>query len=534
MRSPLPAALSAALALAALAASPAAAQGRYDRIARRDAGVTPASGTETFNTDRRFELDTLGAGARGTGTFDANLDPRKVADAVGQYGKEMNALYAVLLNEVRDNPNLRAYLAEVNTYQTDADVLARELRDARSVARYEMQLKDLDSGWNRTSSRLVSIPGLTGTASAAVRSVDAATKRVEQSLNLGGATLDRQALWETTVLLRSAVGHLASTIEFGTAVDRDADRRDLMLRCNQARQQADRMKTIVFQSARPDRAYLIEEYRKFAALMSPVIGKLRTNQDRTLGRDIREVQEQQRQLADLLLIARKMDRDQIGYMVQDLQGDVERFFDNTTLELLRDLPRKDEALASGDAFWSTFTNFTDTMASSQDPADWEYAYRFIDEQWRDFQSIFREINSEQARADLKEIGAGMSALRENLNLSEQFNRREVAQIAARIEANAVSIKQDGEAWLRQSRPAYMNTARADLVDYELKSRAFHEAVINGIPPRDLRRMETDLFEQWKAVYGYIKNADTAERAYLATAARETTPAFRTVQVALAQ
>ncbi len=70
------------------------------------------------------------------------------------------------------------------------------------------------------------------------------------------------------------------------------------------------------------------------------------------------------------------------------------------------------------------------MASSQDPADWSYAYGFIDEQWRDFRSIFREINSEQARADLKEIEAGMNALRESLNLTGSFNRPDVADLAA--------------------------------------------------------------------------------------------------------
>lgn len=531
----------AAAAFAAAFALPdgAAAQGYQritpaDRVARRDAGVTPAAGTDQFRTDRSFDTDGIRYGVPVAPALDRQLDPRKVSDAMKAFSREMNGLYAVLRAEERANPNLRAYLVEVQGYGVDADLLARDLETAQSVTRHEAELRELDSGWNRTSRRLVSIPGLSRTAEQAVQAVDAATKQVESALQIGGPTLDRRALVETAVLLRNSVKYLSDTIEFSSAIPADADRRALRLNCNQARQQADRMYGLSFDAARPDRAYLIDEYRKFTQLMNPVIGKLRGNPDRALGRDIRNVQEYQRQFADLLLIDRGIDRDQLGYMVADLQQDVERFFDNTTLELLRDIPRNDEALASGNEFWGTFENFSDTMKNSQDPADWSYAYGFIDEAWRDFRNIFTEINSEQARADLKEIEAGMNALRESLNLTGSFDRSAVADLAAQIESNAVSIKRDAESWLRQSRPSYTNIARADLVDYETKSRDFHAAVVNGRPLRDLRQMESDLFEQWKLVYGHIKNCDTRERAYLASSARDTTPAFREVQVALAK
>ncbi|QDT15938.1 hypothetical protein [Alienimonas californiensis] len=539
MRPPLK--LSAKLAFAAAAAaaglgsaSDILAQGRYDRIARKDADVTPASVDQTLNIDRSFESNRYDYGTPTTSTLPSNLDPRKVADALAAFSREMNSLYAVLRAEERSVPSLRSYLVEVQGYAVDADLLARDLKTAQSLARHEAELRELDSGWNRTSRRLVSIPGLSRTAAQAIQAVDAATKTVESSLNIGSPTLDRKALVDTAVQLRTAVRYLSDTIEFTDAIPSSAERNSLRINCNQARLQADRMFGLVFDAARPDRAYLIEEYRKFTQLMNPVIGKLRGNPDRALGRDVRNVQDYQRQFADLLLIDRGIDADQLGYMVSDLQQDVERFFNNTTLELLRDIPRNEEALASGNAFWGTFANFTDTMANSKDPADWSYAYGFIDEQWRDFRSIFSEINSEQARADLKEIEAGMNALRESLNLTGSFDRGAVADLAARIETNAVSIKRDAEAWLRVSRPSYTNAARADMVDYELKSRAFHEAVVNGRPLNELRQMETDLFEQWKLVYGHIKNCDTRERAYLASSARDTTPAFREVQVALAK
>ncbi|MFH5805086.1 hypothetical protein [Alienimonas sp. DA493] len=539
MRPPLK--LSAKLTLAAAvaaagfgAASDALAQGRYDRIARRDADVTPAGADASFNNDRRFEQDSYGYNTPSITTLPSNLDPRKVASALETFSREMNSLYAVLRAEERNVPSLRSYLVEVQGYGVDADLLARDLKTAQSVARHEAELRELDSGWNRTSRRLISIPNLSRTAEQAIRTVDAATKNVESSLDIGGPTLDRKALVETAVLLRSAVRYLSDTIEFTDAIPSSTERNALRINCNQARQQADRMYGLVFDAARPDRNYLIEEYRNFTQLMNPVIAKLRGNADRNLGRDVRNVQEYQRKFADLLLIDRGIDRDQLGYMVADLQQDVERFFDNTTLELLRDIPRNEEALASGNAFWGTFANFTDTIENSQDPADWSYAYGFIDEQWRDFRNIFSEINSEQARADLKEIEAGMNALRESLNLTGSFDRGAVADLAAQIETNAASIKRDAESWLRQSRPSYINTARADLVDYELKSRAFHEAVVNGRPLSELRQMENDLFEQWKLVYGHIKNCDTRERAYLASSARVTTPAFREVQVALAK
>ncbi|MEM9701258.1 MAG: hypothetical protein AAF907_02290 [Planctomycetota bacterium] len=519
----------AAFAVAALTASDAFAQGNYSRIARRDSSVTPAGADSSF---RERSFDTYDYDTTTKPTLSQNLDPRKVATAVQGFSREMQALYAVLRQEERNIPSVRTYLAEVNGYQIDADLLARDLQNARNVAQYEVQLRELDSGWNRTSRRLASIPGLSRTASQAIVTVDSATKNVESTLQIGGPSLDRRALVETAVLLRSAVQYLSNTIEFSSAITSDTERRSLRLSCNQARQQADRLYGLVFDSPRPDRDYLISEYRSFTRLMNPVINKLRGNPDQAFDRDVRTVQDYQRKFSDLLLIDRTIDRDEIGYMVADLQRDVKRFFDHTTLELLRDIPRNNEALSAGNAFWSSFENFSATMSSSQEPADWSFAYQAIDTEWRDFEAIFREINSEQARSDLKEIEAGMNALRESLNLTTSFDRSAVAEKAALIETRAASIQRDAESWIRQSRPSYSRTALADLVDYELSARDFHAAVINGRPKRELMQMETELFELWKMVYGHIKQCDTPERAYLAASARDTTPAFRALQVAL--
>ena len=211
---------------------------------------------------------------------------------------------------------------------------------------------------------------------------------------------------------------------------------------------------------------------------------------------------------------------------------MERFFQNTNLDVLRDIPRAEEALATADAFWGVFENFRYELKNSEEPADWADAYGYIDQQWTDFRAIYGDIRSDKARAGLKEIEAGMSSLREALSLSDRFDRSAVAEIAGAIEANAYSIKRDGESWLRQSNPPYKTAALRDLVTYEQMARQFHEKTLQNADLPTLRRMQDDLFEQWKVVYGHIKQCQTAERAWLAQAARDTTPAFRTMQATM--
>ena len=535
MRPPLPRVALAAGLLTAAAAGPAPAQIGYSRIARRDAGdggrVVQVS--EQFEVDRSFNDATLSTRGRAGGTFDAaNIDVRQVTAALGEFTAEMNNLYKVLLAEQRTTPSLRAYLAEVNTYTIDADLIARDLSDARSVVRHEQDLRELDAGWNRTARAIKAIPRLTRTAERAVDAALAAEKRVEQALSIGGPTLDRANLQRTVAGLEFAISNLADEIEYGVAVAADADRRALIQSCNSASQQARRIAQTLYAGYDVDRGRMIEEYRRLTQLTRPVISQLRTSSDRGVGRAVRGVQNLQREMSDLLLIDRTLDPQELRYLSADLEADVERFFQKTNLDVLRDIPRAEEALATADAFWGVFENFRYELKESSEPADWADAYGYIDQQWTDFRAIFGAINSDQARADLKEIEAGMSSLREALSLSDRFDRSAVAELAAGIEANAYSIKRDGENWLRQANPPYRTAALRDLVKYEEMAGRFHEAAINNADLPTLRRMQDDLFEQWKVVYGHIRQCQTDLRPFLAREARETTPAFRALQATM--
>ena len=390
----------------------------------------------------------------------------------------------MLRAEERSTPSVRAYLAEVNTYKIDADLLSRDIADARSVVRHEAELRELDAGWNRTAKQLKAIPGLTRTAEQAINTAVEADRAVERALNISGAVLDRAALQRAVVGLEYAVRNLAGEIDFGAAIGSSAERNQLLTACNNAQQQARRMAGMLYDGYDVDRGRMIEEYRRFTQLTGPVIRTLRTNPDRGVNRAVRTVQELQQETSDLLLIDRTVDADELRYRVADLEADVERFFKKTNLEVLRDIPRAEEALASADAFWGVFENFRSVLNIESDPAEWAAAYGYIDQEWRDFRSIYSAVNSEQARTDLREIEAGMDALRESLSLTQRFDRDAVAELAAQIEASAYSIKRDGEQWLRQVRPPYMTAALRDLVAYEDMSRRFHEG---DDPQRDPSR-----------------------------------------------
>ena len=441
--------------LCALAAGPAAAQSGYSRVARRDAGdagrVVQVS--DQFEVDRSFNDATLRSRGRVGGTFDAaTIDARQVSTSLNEFTAELNALYKVLLAEQRTTPSLRAYLAEVNTYAVDADLIARDVADARSVVRHEQELRELDAGWNRTARAIKAIPRLSRTAERAVDATNAADRRVEQALAIGTPTLDRALLQRTATGLYYAIMNLAAEIEYGVSVAADAERRALLQACNSAAQQAKRIEQALYAGYDADRARMIEEYRRLTQLTRPVVSALRTSGDRGVGRAVRGVQDLQREMSDILLIDRTLDRDELRYMSGDLEADVERFFAKTNLDVLRDIPRAEEALATADAFWGVFENFRYELKNSEEPADWADAYGYIDQQWTDFRAIFGAINSDQARADLKEIEAGMASLREALSLSDRFDRSAVAELAGGIEANAYSIKRDGEQWLRQANP----------------------------------------------------------------------------------
>ena len=512
-----------ALAVAAVAAAPAAAQDRFERVARRD--------VDSLERDSRFETDSYGP-ARGT-LDTTGLDPAVVARNLKDFSQALQGLYGVLRAEVRNDPELRTYLAEVNTLRTDADLYASDVRTRDDIARLERPLRELDSSWNKTAQQLAPHPGLSRTAQLALEQAIAADKKVEDALRIGGPSLDRRGLLDAAFGLKYAMQMLSREADFSTAYPQDR-RQQVKVGTSRAAQQADRLTGLILDSRALDRERLLDEYRLLTAEVTPVVNVLRTSSDRDMAKAVRDVQETRKRMGDLLLIKRTVDADNLRYMVEDLERDVTSFFNRTNLNVLRDMPRSEEALSTSDAFWGTFVNFKQEIMSGNDPADWSYAYRQIDEQWRDFADIFGSLPSQEARALLASIDDGMKRLRDALSLSEQYDRDRVAELSAQIELAARSIKQDGELWLRRSRPSYSDKAAVALINYEDGARRFHEAVLSRAPVQDLRRQSDALFEQWKSVYGYIKNCDTGERTYLAREARTTTPAFRTLQTALAR
>ena len=499
---------------------------RYREAKRID--VDDRGLVDELRSNRAFETDTRGAGGLNANIDVSRIDAAAVRRSVGQIATVAKELYAILAAEERRTPTVGRYLADVIQIRGDAEYLQSVLRADADVARRVTTITDLNQSWRLLSQRLGNVAGLSRPAAREIGAMDAAVADLEKGLSVT-ASLDRRQLIRTADMLAESLDRLESDIEF--EMPRDTKTRELVYNVQQARQHVIHLTDMAYENAARPR--LLDEYDQYSRVWSPVAVSLRAQPSRYLERGVRRIQSANRDVTDLLLIDREVDGEQLKYLAADLQRDIENFYQKTTLAVLRDLPQSEYALSTADAFWGTFENFIWNVNNEKDRAEWVSAFNDIQNEWVNFNGIYQNASSNDARAALANIRAGLETLSESLAVEERFDRDRTANLAGSIEAYAGSISRDTQTWLSRENPVYRTEALAQVIDFEQQARRFHELVLNGAEMRDLRPASERLFDQWKKVYNYIIRCEGTERPYLAASARRTTPAFVELRTTLA-
>ena len=87
-----------------------------------------------------------------------------------------------------------------------------------------------------------------------------------------------------------------------------------------------------------DASVIVEEYKQFETIWSPLVAKLRTEDDRYIERGLRRVSATAGEIHKLLLLPQKLDKSQFVYLAAALKKDIDEFFERTPLILVMHLP----------------------------------------------------------------------------------------------------------------------------------------------------------------------------------------------------
>ena len=495
-----------------------------------DAGST----LELYNTqDPEFIAPAgtpFGAASAAPAELPPNVDVAAVRRGLDAAARDASALYDSLNGQVRYAPAVRTYLASVLQLRARAGRLSQTVRTAGDLQRQVPELKALDSDWRLLSYNLKQVRELDRTALDLIARLDATDESLGKMLQMGPSINYRELIAKTGALVQS-LDRLVQDIDY--ELGRTSQARDLIIDGQRVQQAAQHLADYAF--AQSEHARLSDDFKLFQQYWSPYLGKLRTVNNRTIDRDVQRVQQVEREVSALLWQKQTIDRQQLLYLTKALERDVDDFFSRAPLKMLIKLPQADQALPTADAFYGVFENFIDCVNRGENVAELQDAFRYINDNWKDFSRVYRPLNSGDAQQVLNGVEKDVAALRQGLLVADTgLDRTRAGDLAATIENLAGYLDRDTRSWLQKERPPYASDAQHEVAHFVADSRELHAAIVGGADIREVRQMADALFETWRRVYGYVVRCQTSERPHLASTSSQTTPALVELRTLLAR
>jgi hypothetical protein len=382
------------------------------------------------------------------------------------------------------------------------------------------QLKQLDADWRELAYRIESLRGLTDETLDLVKAVNDADTRIRQLIGIQ-PQLDRRQLYLKAASLAGDLDHLQEDLaaELGNGQDAQVYRRSV----SRLRQIMLNLISVI-RDERSDSKTIIEEYKQFETIWTPLIAKLRAEDDRDLDRGIRRVLASVNDVHQLLLLPQKLDQSQFSHLAMTLKKDIDEFLERTPLILVIHLPKAKQALSTADQFYVACEKFTEVVKRSQDQTEIMDAFRQIEVAERAFHDVYHDVDSDKAAAVLNRISQTVSALRSSLHVQrDEFDSRAAEELAASIQNSTEQIETITKRWVEAERPSFTQSCLQDAADLAERAARIHDHIVTGKPHVELKGEVTELYETWRRVYDYLLKCQTEDRQAMGRISSNLTP-----------
>ena len=383
-------------------------------------------------------------------------------------------------------------------------------------------LQQLDADWHEVAYRLENVRGLSNEMRELVGDINDAAKRIRQA---GGMQqqLDRRQLTIKAARLAADLENLQEDInsELGGNRDLPAYRRTI----SRVRQAVLNMVTTL-RDDRTDTNLIVSEYKQFVSLWTPLLAKLRAEDDRNVDRDIRRVVTSVQEVHQLLLLPHEYDQSQFVYLAKQLKRDIDEFFDRTPLVLIMHLPNSKQALPAAEQFYAACAKFTDVVNHSQDQGDVIEAFQRVEQAERAFSDAYRDIDSDKAGAVLARIVRTTNSLRTALQIQrDDYDGNSAENLAASIQNYTDRIATICRHWFDQEHPSFAHECLQETAELANSAAHLHDLILDGRHSDELTESMTDVHERWRRVYGYLIKCQTDDRPALGRLATALTPSI---------
>ncbi len=450
------------------------------------------------------------------------VEGKSLRPLIRSFSDNLTQLTYALNEQMGQVPGLRQSYTEALRLSGTA-VSVNKYSEKYGVDRTNLdQLKQLDADWRELAYRLESLRGVTDETLDLVKGVNDADHRIRQLIGIQ-PQLDRRQLYLKAASLAGDLENLQEDLaaELGNGQDAQAYRRLV----SRLRQVVLNLVSII-RDERSDANVIVEEYKQFETIWSPLVVKLREEDNRFIERGLRRVSASVSDMHQLLLLPQKMDQSQFSHLATSLKKDIDEFLERTPLILVMHLPKSKQALLAADQFYVACAQFTEVVKRGQDQTEIIEAFRRIEAAERTFIDVYRDVDSDKAVAVLNRISQTVSALRSSLHVQrDEFDSRVAEDLAASIQNFTEQIEVTTKRWLEAERHSFAQACLQDAADLTDRAARLHDDIVTGKPQPELKGEITELYENWRRVYDYLLKCQTEDRQAMGRISTNLTPAL---------
>ncbi len=467
-------------------------------------------------------------------THQANVTPeqlRQIQRVLPMVAREADQFADLLDQNMNRTPRIRSVWPKVLQLRARINYLSQQSGSSSNPSDMVAQLKSIDRDWRVIANYLEQTRDLDRRVLESVERLNTYSKQISQSLSID-PQLDRTQLVQQTASLSAGINNLLEDVEF--EVPDLAERNRLILEGQRLEQQVRHVSYLV--SGTTDPARVIDYYKRFQKDWYPYAASLRRYNSKYLERSVRRISSADMEINQLLWLPHQVDRSRLLYVTTSLERELDEFFTRAPLKLLISLPDSDMVISTSSQFYGVCENFIDGVNAGESISDLADSYRYVEDGWRDFISVFRPIKSQKARLVLTDIEKGVLSLRDALQVTSGggVDQHELANVAAQLEVYVSNLGYDLRSWVTERRPTFYREVEAEHKKFVSLSQHMHEALIRGESAHDLRRDAEDLSESWRRLYGYVRQCNSSHRDSMLFSASKITPAIIELRSALLQ
>ena len=471
---------------------------------------------ELGSLDTNPRTPSLGTNARPTDL--KNVDKRALASLMKDAYDESGRLYASLEQDYRRYPQLRSYLNDLFSLRNLTSRLNQDMTAGISLETILTDFRRIDADWRVLSHQLSQATGVSAATLASVDRLDGIDRKVGQQFQVE-PTLDYLALYQQLSVLESALYNMSD--ELSRDFNGTAKTAQIVNDCRKMQQQVTRVQAMVLEQY--PYAGIVREYNFFDRPWELTLEQLRTVTNPYVERAINRVVQADNSIHELLWLETSTNRTQLKQTADALIRSVDDFYSRTPLKLLLSFKNAQNTLQVADNFYGTVQNFKDNLDRNESDEMIIDSYKYVEEFGAVFIRTFGTMQSQQGLVVLRQIEDGMASLRSSLKLGgtvSQVDTRRLQPIASSLENLADQLDWDVRNWLNTERPAYRNEALQSSAAFMKRTQRLSK-MMNTAPTLVELQKETDsLIQEWQAIYSYLSRCNTADRSYLAKAARD--------------